>query len=193
MKIRSSLPCSGIFMGSTVKDFSQDMSQPDGEQAEDNRERPVGAGVEPLAVANQVKGLQTEGGKGGVAAANADHEKLARRGAGRQPPVRTGPGGEETDGERAGDIDHQCADRERFAESLGDQSREPVTGRSTQCAAKGNPEIVHAQPGFCNGSPGLATAKSGQPRQIRSVSPRMGLTGLRCIYVTGRARSIGPA
>src|ERR1051326_5624582 len=145
MKMRSNLPCSGVFMESAVEEFGEDIPQPHGEEAEQDGEADVGPGIEPLAVPGQVEGLEAERGKGGVAAADADHEKLAGGGAGERAAVGVGPGGEEADDEGAGDIDDEGADREGLAEAPGDGSGEPVAGYSAQGAARGDPEIIHLQ------------------------------------------------
>ena len=59
----------------------------------------VAAGLKPFTVVRQVQRLQAERRKGGVAAADAGHEKLPRIAAGEDAAIRTGQRGEKADDE----------------------------------------------------------------------------------------------
>ena len=78
--MRGRFSCSGIFELSvlelSVYNFAENEAQPNRQQAGGDGNGDVAPGPKPLAGARQVECLQAEGGKGGVAAANAYYAKL---------------------------------------------------------------------------------------------------------------------
>src|SRR5262249_59722834 len=86
----------------------------------------IGAGWSPPPVVDELQRLNAERRERGVAAAQPDHDELARRGADEQPPVRPGQGGEEADDERAEDVHDQRAPRKGLADEAGRNARAPV-------------------------------------------------------------------
>src|SRR5580692_1203716 len=86
-----------------------DVPQPDGHKAAHIGTYHIPARTEPLTILDETKGLQAEGGKGGVAAADADHEKIPELGTHQQGPIRVGQCAEKADRERAGHVDDQRA------------------------------------------------------------------------------------
>src|SRR6266852_1758532 len=96
------------------------MTQPDPQQAEDKREHAIGPGSEPLSILGQTERLQAKGREGGVTAANAEHEELAKRGGYESPTtLRPGEAGKYTDEERTTDVDQQCAIRKSLTDRVG--------------------------------------------------------------------------
>ena len=56
------------------------MAEPHCDQAEHDGEQDIASGIEPFAIAEEIQGLQAEGGEGGVTPADAGHEQLDRSG-----------------------------------------------------------------------------------------------------------------
>src|SRR5271155_1674659 len=99
------------------------VSGPDRKQAKHDRQDDVDAGEQRLAVAGEIERLQAERREGGVAAADARHDELARVRADEDASVRRGQGGEKADHKRAGDVDDQRADRKSLADVLCSEAR----------------------------------------------------------------------
>ena len=121
----------------------------------------VGAGEQPFAVAGEVQRLQAEGGERRVAAADPGHDELAGVAADEKAAVRPGQRGEEADDEAAGDVDDQRAYRERPAEGVRGEAREPIARHAAQCAAEHDPEPSHLVP----------KSARGEERDIRAFGP----------------------
>src|ERR1041384_598378 len=103
MKMRRSLPFSGIFMRSAVDGLCERVAEPDGEEAERHGTEDVQSSVQPFAVAREIERLQAEGGKRRVTAAEAGHQEIPRRRAEQHPSLGAAESEDETDDERAGD------------------------------------------------------------------------------------------
>src|SRR5437868_14914644 len=85
------------------------MPEPDGAEAKNNGQNHVRRGADPIAFHGQVQGLEAEGRKGGVTAADANHESQAPFRPNEEPAFGSGIGGEETDDEAAADVHQQGA------------------------------------------------------------------------------------
>ena len=114
---------------------SEDVAEPNAEETKNEGENGVGAGAEPFAVFSEGQGLQAERRESGVAAADADHEKLAKGGRGEDAAFGAGEGGEGADDEGAGDIDEESAPRESLADALATKPETPQRARLPEAAA----------------------------------------------------------
>src|SRR5208283_4754867 len=126
-------------MESGLEQAAADPAEVGGEQAEDVGAEDVERDAEPFAVAGEVEGLESVTGKRGVAAAEADHEEIAPFGF--EPGAAAGgsaDGGDEADGEAAGDVDDKRAQREHGDQRImfrlmgGDEAVEPVAGQRAE-------------------------------------------------------------
>jgi len=72
MKAQNCFADSGILI-LTVDQMTGEIAEPNGAQTEHDRQPDVCSRVEPLSLLQEIQGLQTERGEGGVAAANAHH------------------------------------------------------------------------------------------------------------------------
>lgn len=128
----------------TIEHFPRAKAQPHRQQTERDGEQNISSGVKPLAFAEQVQGLQTEGGKRGVAAADADHqevqEEILRRG--RKTVLRQRQRREHADEQRTGNIHGERAPRKMFSESRGEQEGNPKTRRAAEAAAQRDPKEI---------------------------------------------------
>src|SRR5262249_33472760 len=107
----------------------------------------IGAGWSPPPVGDGLQRLKADRGDRGVAAAQPDHDELARRGADEQPPVRPGQRGEEADDERAEDVHDQRAPRKGLADEAGRDAGAPVARPAAARAAHRDPDVAfHRSP-----------------------------------------------
>src|SRR6266852_147800 len=110
MKMRSSTASRGTCMGSSSgNERAGGEAGPDRQQAQRHRAADVAERSPPVTVAGESQRLQAEGREGGVAAAQADQEKLAHRQAAGKCAARRDDGGEDANDQAAADIDHQGA------------------------------------------------------------------------------------
>ena len=109
------------------------MLAPHGSQREDDGERDVCPCGGPAAFVGEFERLQAEGGKGGVATEQADHEKLAGKRHGRER-------GEEADEEGAADIDEEGAEV-RGSEFFTHLRGEPEAEHAAESAAEGDEQV----------------------------------------------------
>src|SRR5690242_2284393 len=126
-----------------VESGAEHEAEPDGDKTQHHGQQNISAGVKPFAVAQQVQGLQAEGGKSRKAAADARHKKLRREYAGLriQPAFGTGQRAEKTDDERTGNIDRERAKRKGFANALRDESAEAEPHHASNGPAQSHPKI----------------------------------------------------
>src|SRR5579872_6238723 len=117
------------------------IAKPHKEQAQRHRKHYVCTCAEEIAVAGKIKRLQAEGGKGGEAAAQARHDKLAGGGTCEHPAIRPGKRGEEANYKRAQYINDERAQRKSLSIRRCDHAGKRVTRHTTQRAANGDPEI----------------------------------------------------
>src|SRR5689334_3748833 len=85
MKIRRRTASLGICISMSfhrVECAAQQVTEPYGNHAEDDREQNVAACVKPFAIAKEIQGLKTERGKGRVTATNAGDQELGGEHAG---------------------------------------------------------------------------------------------------------------
>src|SRR5664279_6185888 len=118
------------------------MSEPDAEQAEHERKHSVRPRFEPLAILGQIKRLQAEGRKSGVAAADPKHEKLPERSRCHPPPLRPRRRGKESDDERARDVYGERPPGKRLANPIGDEAGCTPPGQAAQTSADKNPQRI---------------------------------------------------
>jgi hypothetical protein len=119
------------------------MPQPDGKQAEDQREDGVQTCFEPFAVSREVERLKAERGKGGVASTDANHEPLSETDGCQPAPIGASQRRKKTNGEGARDVDDQGAPRECFAKMTGNEARPGESRDAAQTAAQENPDVAH--------------------------------------------------
>src|SRR5438034_1698927 len=146
MKMRSSFPLSGIFI-SLIDQLADEIAQPDRDQTERERQRAVGSGVKPLSFLHEIQGLPAKGGKCGITAADAHHQKLdyERTQVRMNPSFGAGDGRNRANDEGPGDIHDQRVPRKNCAQAIGDDARQPVAGDPTNGAAQSDPKIFHLQ------------------------------------------------
>src|SRR6266516_3076191 len=97
--------------------------------------------MKPLSGFHQIERLQAERRKGGVAATNAVHEKLASTGTDMPAAICSGERCEKTDRERAADVHQQSAPGKRFAKLAGHNPGKPKTRHAADRPADCNPQI----------------------------------------------------
>src|SRR5947209_5681 len=109
MKMRSRSASWGICISISfhrIEGAAQQVTEPHGDHAENDRQQDVAAGVQPLTLANQRQRLQAERGESCVTAANARDEEL--RGEYARLRTHLALGGrqraENSDNKRAGDV-----------------------------------------------------------------------------------------
>ena len=124
----------------------EEMSEPDGGQANRERQHGIGTGSEPFTILHEREGLQAEGGKCSIAPTDADHEKDAGTGRHQPPAVRSGEGGKEANGERAGHVGDQGAPGKGFTKTLCHRAGDQVAQSAAEAAAQNCEKEVH---GLC--------------------------------------------
>src|SRR5665213_918784 len=109
MRRRTDSSGSGMGWGlaGVVDGGGEQMTEPDGDEAEDDGADHVAAGMQPLALAGEDERVPAEGGERRIAAADAGHQELPGVGAGEPPSVRLGERVDETDDKRTGHIHDQ--------------------------------------------------------------------------------------
>src|SRR5262249_25961606 len=143
------------------------IARPDRYQAADHRQHDVAAGAEPLPVLHEAERLDAERGERRIAAADADGDELPRGRPRVDPAVRPGRGGEESDDERAEDVDDQGAPRKGLADKPRRHARAPVARNPTERAADGDPEVA------CHAIPFPLTTRAGaRPRNAETTGWR---------------------
>src|SRR5258708_145829 len=128
-------------MRSLIKPARDAVAEPHGNQAEGQGQREVGGGGERPPGAQQVESLEAEGGEGGVAAAQPDHDELPPKRADQQASVRAGEGGEEADDEGADDIDEDRHPRKSHRPQRRRQQAAAIARRAAERAAEADREI----------------------------------------------------
>src|SRR5262249_44112464 len=124
--------------------------------------------------------LDAEGGEGRVAAADADHHELTRGAADQEAPIGSRERAEESDHEGPGHVDDDGAPRERLADALGHEPREPIPPHAAQRAADRDPEINE------QGCLGRLEMWAILPEPCPPVNPRFPLPSRRCALYNGR-------
>src|SRR5437588_1593237 len=102
------------------------MSEPDRAETKHYRENHVRRGAQPIAFHAEVERLQTEGRKGGVAAADAGHEGQAPFRANQDSAFSSRISREETYHETTAHVYEQRAERKSLAETPADDAGKPV-------------------------------------------------------------------
>src|ERR1035441_7818660 len=104
---------SEVSSGAGVERRAKEMTQPNTEQAEYQRQHRIGARCEPLAILGQVEGLQAERRERRVAPADTEHEELAESGGRHPPPLRPRRRGKPPDNKRSEErrVGKECRSR----------------------------------------------------------------------------------
>src|SRR5271156_1572733 len=142
--------CYDIALRSPVSSLGDHMAEPDGAEAEQQRQADIGGGGQRPAALQQGERLQAEGGEGGIAAAQPDHDELPAERAHIDAAVGAGEGGEAADDEGADEVDDDGAPGEKRPPQRHRQQAAAVAGETAQGAADADDEIgdegVHGGP-----------------------------------------------
>jgi len=161
-----------------IQHTPKQVAEPHGDHAEGDGKQNVSAGIKPFAVAQEIQGLQAEGGESGVAAANAGDEELNREGArlGSHFSLRRGERAKDADDERAGDVDDEGAPGKRLSEFIRDEAAKAVAGHAAERSADCDPKICeHKIPANVGSLVGVISAET-----VRRFSLSGGQTPLPC-------------
>ena len=114
----------------------RDLPQRDGTEAEEDREQRVQRGARAFPVHCQRIRLEAEGGKGREPAAHPDKEEEACRRREEEAPARQTKRRQQAEQERAGDVHHQCPEREGIPIARSQSLREPEARDTSESTTK---------------------------------------------------------
>src|SRR5690242_1958241 len=100
-------------MRSLIKPLRDAVAEPHACQAKRQRDREIGASGERPPGTQQSEVIEAEGGEGGVAAANSDHDELPPQRTDEETPVWAAERREQADDERAENVDEDRHPRKR--------------------------------------------------------------------------------
>ena len=103
-------------------------------QGDHDTQEQVGNSSRVVPVAEQVHGLEREGGEGRVSATNPDSQKCPDFGADRRGFQRVPA--DESQEERPADVDNQCAKRKRTSAPVLNKAAEQVSADSSECTTQ---------------------------------------------------------